>query len=96
MAACLRDRKRSAVKSDLGDDPHEGRHVVAKADGRVIIFLAVAGRAVGVALRPGVAAFRCALLVAVGSLAFGIFATDPCVRELATSKELLSGSQGKE
>ncbi|CCV06684.1 hypothetical protein MESS2_350056 [Mesorhizobium metallidurans STM 2683] len=50
--------------SDLGDDPHEGWHVVTEADGRVIVFLTVAGRAV--ALRLGVATFRRPLRTAVG------------------------------
>ena len=40
--------------SDLRDDPHEGRHVVAEADGCVVFFLTVA--AWPVALRTGVAA----------------------------------------
>ena len=57
---------RGSWGSDLGDDPHEGRHVVAEADSGVVVFLAVAGRAVAVALWPGVATFRSARFIAIG------------------------------
>ncbi len=80
------------LESDLGDDPHERRHVITKANGGIVVFLvALAGRAAVVSLRPGVTTLRCALLVAIGGFALGVVRAD---RVLARAPFTVLGDGG--